>query len=134
MIDRGPGFLVVAHPIPSPISKMSLFFSLPVCRLSHLLTGEWRGGAKSWPQESLALYTSFNTLCLAPTHSHTFSFHQLKHTQPKGYRSLCSLPSISGGGGWWAISEISVSASDTVSGAAVGPFSLASERRNPSMN
>ncbi len=55
---REPGFLDVAwfgssptsctH--PSPISKLSFFFCLPVCRCSSLLTGErerWWGGEKS---------------------------------------------------------------------------------------
>ncbi len=47
MIYRGPSFLAVAwfgsSPTPSPpspVSKLSLFLSLPVCRRSSLLTGE----------------------------------------------------------------------------------------------
>ncbi len=53
---------------PSPVSKLSLFLSLPVCRRSSELTGE--GEIGGWgmsqiirPRESLALYKSFNTLC-----------------------------------------------------------------------
>ncbi len=76
MIYRGPGFLAViwfgSLPTPSSqlsLSKLSLFLSLPVCRRSSLLTGGGRGWGRSqiiWPQESLALYKSFNTLCLRP--------------------------------------------------------------------
>ncbi len=40
IILRGPGFLAVANPSPSPVSKLSLFLSLPVCRLSSILTGD----------------------------------------------------------------------------------------------
>jgi hypothetical protein len=61
---------VLGSPTPfpnSPVSKLSLFLSLPVCRRSSLLTGEGEGGghgAESFDsQESLALYKSFNTLC-----------------------------------------------------------------------
>ncbi len=53
----------------SPVSKLSLLRSLPVCRQLSLLTGGGRGWGRSqiiWPQESLALYKSFNTLCLRP--------------------------------------------------------------------
>ncbi len=74
-IEWGPGFLAVVWfgsspaPLPPfPVSKLSLFLSLPVCRRSSLLTG---GGGKVWASEepnhstarSLALYKSFNTLC-----------------------------------------------------------------------
>ncbi len=52
--------LFLAHPLPpSPVSKLPLFLSLPVCRRSSLLTGEKVGGGgrgvesydrkKAWP-------------------------------------------------------------------------------------
>jgi hypothetical protein len=52
--------LLLAHPLPpSPVSKLTLFLRLPVCRPSSLLTGE---GGRGWersqiirPRESLAL-------------------------------------------------------------------------------
>ncbi len=72
-IYRGPGFLAFVwfgstptpYPPPSPVSKVTLFLSLSVCRRSSLLTEEGGGG---WsriirPQESLALHKTFNTLC-----------------------------------------------------------------------
>ncbi len=35
---------LLAHPLPpSPVSKLSLFLSLPVCRRSSLLMGEGEG-------------------------------------------------------------------------------------------
>jgi len=47
MIYRRPIFLVVVtfgpFTIPSPVSKLPLFLSLPVCRRSSLLTGEGVG-------------------------------------------------------------------------------------------
>ncbi len=64
MIYRGPRFLCgrvvrLLHPPPhSPVSIVSLFLSLPVCRRSSLLTGEGGGGGggavthhreKAWP-------------------------------------------------------------------------------------
>jgi hypothetical protein len=59
-----------AHPLPpSPDSKLPLFLSLPVPRRSTLLT-ERGGGVWSRfirPQENLALYKSFNTLCSHPS-------------------------------------------------------------------
>ncbi len=68
IIYRGPGLScnrmirLLAHPLPpSPISNLSLFLSLPVCRWSSLLAGEeGRGRARSrtiQPRKSLALYT-----------------------------------------------------------------------------
>ncbi len=45
-------------PQPSPVSKLSLFLSLPVCCRSR--EGGW-GGAKS--NEFEKIYKSFNTLC-----------------------------------------------------------------------
>ncbi len=69
MIYRGPGSLAVvwfgSTPTPSPVSKLPLFLSLPMCRRSSLLTEEGRGWM--WrriiqPQESLALYKSFYNL------------------------------------------------------------------------
>ncbi len=47
-------FWFLAHPSPSPVSKLSIFLSLPVCRRLSLLTGEGgRGvcGAKSYGRE-----------------------------------------------------------------------------------
>jgi hypothetical protein len=50
-IYRGPGFLAVvwfgssAPPLPSPINKLSLFLSLPVChRWAYRRDGGWGGG------------------------------------------------------------------------------------------
>jgi hypothetical protein len=62
MIYRGAGFLAVVcfgfSPISfplSPVRKLSLLLSLPVCRRSSLLTGEegggGGGGAKSYDGE-----------------------------------------------------------------------------------
>jgi hypothetical protein len=61
---------LLAHPPPcppSPVNKLSLIISLPVCRCSSLLKKRVVGGegARSQiiqPRESLALYISFNTL------------------------------------------------------------------------
>ncbi len=71
MYYRGPGFLAVVlfgcFPLPSPcpLSKVSLFLSLPVCRRSSLLTGEnGRGRRRSQiirRQESLVLYNPLTT-------------------------------------------------------------------------
>jgi hypothetical protein len=62
MIYRGPGFLarrmiwVLPHPLPlSPVSKLSLFLSLPVCRMSSLLTGEGGGEEEVNPHKVCAL-------------------------------------------------------------------------------
>ncbi len=72
IIYRGPGFLMVVWfgsspppSPPSPVSKLSLFLSIPVSCRSSILTG----GAKLMrPQENLALHKSFNTLwCRLPT-------------------------------------------------------------------
>ncbi len=51
IIYRGPGFLAVvwfgsSPTLPHPVSKLSLFLSHPVCRLSNLLTGEGGGGGE----------------------------------------------------------------------------------------
>jgi hypothetical protein len=74
MIYRRPGFLAVVWfgSSPLPISKLSLFLGLPVCRPSSLLTGEGRerGWARNQiirPRESLALYKSFNCFWSTPT-------------------------------------------------------------------
>ncbi len=50
---------------PSPVSKLSLFFGLPVCRRSSFLTGEevrrWgRSQIIRQRRESLLIYKSFN--------------------------------------------------------------------------
>jgi hypothetical protein len=61
----GPGFLAVVWfgssptPNPPPVSELSLFLSLPMCRRSSLLTGNWEEPMKQW-QESLVLYKSFS--------------------------------------------------------------------------
>ncbi len=55
-------FRLHARPLPtSPICKLSLLLSLPVCGRSSLLTGE--GGGRAWsriipPRESLGFYKS----------------------------------------------------------------------------
>jgi hypothetical protein len=73
LIYRGPGFLAVisfgsfARTFPPPsVSKLSLFFNLPVWRRSSFLTGRGGGGEEQIirRQESLVLYKSFNTLCV----------------------------------------------------------------------
>jgi hypothetical protein len=53
MIYRGPGFLAVVcigySPTPlalTPVLKLSLFLSLPVCRRPSLLTGEGEGAGE----------------------------------------------------------------------------------------
>jgi hypothetical protein len=61
MIYRGQAFSLSydlappPQPPPSPVSKMSFFISLPVCRWSSLLVGmeggEGGGGAKSYDGE-----------------------------------------------------------------------------------
>ncbi len=55
-------------PPPSPISKLTLFLSLPVCRQTSLLV--MRGVRRGWgrsqiiqPWDSLVLYKSFSTHC-----------------------------------------------------------------------
>jgi hypothetical protein len=57
---------LIAHPLPpSPVSNMSLFLGLSVCRRSSLLTGEGGGGgqgAKSYDREETGPSISFNTL------------------------------------------------------------------------
>ncbi len=56
-------------PFPFPVCKLSFFLSLVVFCRSNLLT--WKRAGKEWqrsqiirPREGLALYTSFNILCL----------------------------------------------------------------------
>jgi hypothetical protein len=67
MIYRGTGFFAVVWFVsspPPPVSKLSLFLSLPVCLRSSLLQKGDRGRAKSLikrPRERLALYKPFNT-------------------------------------------------------------------------
>jgi hypothetical protein len=79
MYYRGPGFLAVVWfgsfpiPFPFPVSKLSLFHSLPLCRLSSLLTEDrGRGGERGqirW-RESLVLYCII-TLCTLCTEQWT---------------------------------------------------------------
>ncbi len=56
---------------PPPVSKLSLWLGLPVCRRSGLLTEEGgRGWARSQiirSRKSLALYKSFNTVLFQPS-------------------------------------------------------------------
>ena len=71
MYYRGPGSLAVIYdsaPSPSsPVSKLSLFLSLPVYCQSSLLTGEGGGegeGAKSYDGRKLGpLCNTKNILC-----------------------------------------------------------------------
>ncbi len=70
---------------PSPVSKLSLFQSLPVCHQSSLLTGEGGGGgreAKSFDREKAwpSLYKSFNTLCLCVNQAPLSRFSPSKQT------------------------------------------------------
>jgi hypothetical protein len=71
MIYRGAGFScgrmirLLTH--PSPVSKLSFFLSLHVCRRPSLLTGEGGAGVDEEPnhktaRESMAFYKLFNTL------------------------------------------------------------------------
>ncbi len=85
MINRGPCFLAVVWfgSSPSPVIKLSLYHSLPVCRRSGLLTGEGRGRSQiirrreSWssvnhsilsasspPERALWGLSNMNELCL----------------------------------------------------------------------
>ncbi len=47
----------------SPVSELSLFLSLPVCRRSSLLKGEGEEPNNTTATKSLILYKSFNTRC-----------------------------------------------------------------------
>ncbi len=63
-----PSYDLAPRPPPSasPVSKLTLFLSLPVCRRSSFLTVGGRGRARSQNHStaiSLAFYKSFNTLC-----------------------------------------------------------------------
>ncbi len=73
MICRGLDFPAIvwfgSFPPPPPVSTLSLFLSLIVCRQSSMPDG--RGGRRGWArsqiirrQEILVLYKSFNTLWL----------------------------------------------------------------------
>ncbi len=72
MIYRGPDFLAVLWFGSSPVIKMSLFLSLPVCRRSSLRRERgWKGLERSQiirRRESLVIYKSFNTLPLSINH------------------------------------------------------------------
>jgi hypothetical protein len=94
MIYGGAGFLAVYDsaprppPPPSPVSNLPIFLRLPVW--SSLLPGE--GGA-GWarsriirPQESLALYKSFNTLLISP-HRKNRARPETLHIQGERYLS-----------------------------------------------
>ncbi len=80
IIYRGPSFLAfvrfgsspTSFPPTSPVSKLSLFLSLIVCRRSSLLTGEGgRGGRgaksyeheKAWPSINHSILSDFYHLC-----------------------------------------------------------------------
>jgi hypothetical protein len=61
-------------PPPSPVSKLSLFLSLPLCRQSSVLTGEWVGVGEE-PNQTTArmagpLYIIQNYLPLTILDSH----------------------------------------------------------------
>ncbi len=78
VISRGPGFLEVvwfgSSPTPFPPSPLScLSFAVFLCVVSRAY---WRGRARSQiirPRESMALYKSFNTLCLTQSWSYFLS-------------------------------------------------------------
>ncbi len=109
MIYGGPGFLANiwfgSSPtpfLPSPVSNLSLFLSLAVCRRSTLLKavtgGEgWARSQIRRPRECLVLYKSFNTLCF-------FSFFGIGSNpllpRPPSYPPslLVFLPSVRGKG------------------------------------
>ncbi len=64
---------------PSPVSKLSLFLSLTVCRCRYCLLsvggGGKGGGGRAWSrikplQESLGIYKLFNPLCLPASREH----------------------------------------------------------------
>ncbi len=67
--DKGPGLLAFVTPVPLPLSRQQLVsLSQPSCVSPVELTERRRGRAWRriiWPQKSLALYKSFNTLWLA---------------------------------------------------------------------
>ncbi len=76
--------LAPPSPPTSPVSKLSLFLSLPVCHRKSLLMGErgWMGRSQiSRRRESIILYKPLNTLCLGPTSS-TNGFISLMTTSP----------------------------------------------------
>jgi hypothetical protein len=69
-----PSYDLAPSPPPPPhpsVSKLSLFFSLPVCRWSSLLTGE--GDARGWERnrESLVLYRQYSLV--VPTKFDSFT-------------------------------------------------------------
>jgi hypothetical protein len=73
---RGPGFLEMIRLLrlplpPSPVSKLSLFLSLPVCCRSSLLTGEGGGrGAESYDRKKA--WSSINNFCTILYNVHTY--------------------------------------------------------------
>jgi hypothetical protein len=75
MIYSGPRFLAVVwygSSPPLPVSKLSLFLSLPMCRRSSLRVRGWgRSQFIRQGRESLVLCKSFNTLCLCINHKFT---------------------------------------------------------------
>ncbi len=79
MIQRGPGFLLGFSPTPfpsSPVSKLSLFLGLPMCRRPSLLTEEGGGrGAKSYDREKAWLTINHSILFASWLHTllHCFS-------------------------------------------------------------
>ncbi len=85
MIYRGTSFLTVvwfgSRPAasPFPVKKLSLFFSLPVCRRSSLLMGKG-GRRRAWilikRQESLVLYKLFNPLWFTRCGFHLYNLAQ----------------------------------------------------------
>ncbi len=90
MIYRGPGFLAIMWLSfsPSPLSKLSLFLSIPVCRRLSLLTGK---GVRGWGRsqiirrrECLFLCKSFSTLWVnyLEAASHHTNMHVLCMCRP----------------------------------------------------
>jgi hypothetical protein len=78
-IYRGPGFLTVIwfssspQPLyPSPVSKLPLFLSLPVCRWSNLLNGRGMGEEPNHTASRKPGPLSLNTLCVQHT---VFDYH-----------------------------------------------------------
>ena len=78
-LSFGPTIWLLATLLPpSPVSKLSLFLSLFVCRRSSLMTGE--GGSQIIRRrECLVLYKSFNALWLACSYRHTGMKIDIKH-------------------------------------------------------
>ncbi len=89
---------LLAHTIPtSPVSKLSLFLSLPVCRRSRLLTAEAEGGgqgAKSYDGEKAWSSTILNHSILSDTMAYPLvKLVGIGSTIPRVYQRTVRLPS-----------------------------------------